>query len=30
LALDFDLLVEELEANLGTYNPTGKAEAKLE
>jgi len=27
---DFDLFVEELEANFGTYYPVGEAEAKLE
>ena len=27
---DFDLFLEELEANFGTYNPIGEAEAKLE
>jgi len=27
---DFDLFVEELEANFGTYNPVGEAEAELE
>ena len=27
---DFDLFVEELEANFGTYDPIGKAEAELE
>ena len=29
-ASDFDLFVAELEANFGTYNPVGEAEAKLE
>ena len=29
-ASDFDLFVAELEANFGTYDPIGKAEAKLE
>ena len=28
--LDFDLFVEELEANFGTYDPVGEAEAELE
>src|SRR5882724_4495922 len=28
--LDFDLFIEELEANFGTYNPVGEAEAELE
>jgi len=27
---DFDLFIEELEANFGTYNPIGEAEAELE
>src|SRR5882724_8756230 len=27
---DFDLFLEELEANFGTYDPVGEAEAKLE
>src|SRR5882724_5656487 len=27
---DFDLFIEELEANIGTYNPVGEAEAELE
>ena len=29
-ASDFDLFVMDLEANFGTYDPVGKAEAKLE
>ena len=29
-ASDFDLFITELEANFGTYDPIGKAEAKLE
>ena len=29
-ASDFDLFIAELEANFGTYNPVGEAEAKLE
>ena len=28
--LDFDLFIEELEANFRTYDPVGEAEAKLE
>src|SRR5882724_5320565 len=28
--LDFNLFIEELEANFGTYDPIGEAEAKLE
>ena len=28
-ASDFDLFVVELEANFGTYDPVGKAEAEL-
>jgi len=27
---DFDLFIEELEANFGTYDPVREAEAKLE
>jgi len=27
---DFDLFLEELEANFGTYDPVGEAEAELE
>jgi len=27
--LDFDLFIDKLEANFGTYDPVGEAEAKL-
>src|SRR5882724_4140899 len=30
MALDFDLFIEELEANFRTYDPVVEAEAKLE
>ena len=29
-ASNFDLFITELEANFGTYDPVGKAEAELE